>query len=136
MISWTRGGEVRSPDTWEFELYIIDQTRRSTFAQENLRLFCDVYLDGKCRIKVIDLLKHPELAFENMICVTPTLIKRRPSPERMLVGDLSDTNKVLECLDLRSPEKRSREKMSAMERAYDGGLSKQGASKRRHEQRM
>jgi circadian clock protein KaiB len=119
-----------SPDTWEFDLYIIGQTRRSTLAQENLRLFCDTYLNGKYRINVHDLVTHPELTIENKICVTPMLIKRRPSPERMLVGDLSDTHKVLESLDLGSPEKRL-----ARDRTYSDGLSKQVlATKWRHEQ--
>jgi len=89
--------------SWEFELFINDQTRRSIFAEENLRAFCERHLKGRSHIRIIDLAKHPELAAENRICVCPTLIIRRPLPERTLVGDLSNTGKVLQFLELPLP---------------------------------
>lgn len=112
----------RSTDTWKFELYVNDDTRRSAFVQENLRAFCSEYLKGSYHIEVIDLVKHPELGFLNNICVTPTLIRRHPSPERTLVGDLSDTDKIMDYLNIARPKKGLSVKTTFRE-----GLRKQGA---------
>jgi circadian clock protein KaiB len=95
------------------------------FARENLNAFCDEFLEGHWHVDVFDLAKHPELGFENNICVTPTLIKRHPSPVRTLVGDLSDTFTVLKYLDIPVS---TVEKILASDKAYHEGLRKQGLS--------
>lgn len=89
--------------TWKFELYIAGDNRRSMLATENLQAICKDHLGGRCRVDVIDIKQHPELMAEKRICVTPTLIKKYPLPERMLVGDLSLTDRVLEGIDLHRP---------------------------------
>jgi circadian clock protein KaiB len=114
-----------SADTWEFELYVNGNTLRSTFAKENLSAFCDKCLEGRRHVEVFDLTEHPELGFMNNIFVTPTLIKRSPSPVRMLVGDLTDVCKVLEYLGLPSWKKKP-----SGEQAYREGLRKQALSSR------
>jgi circadian clock protein KaiB len=110
---------------WELELYVNDGTRRSTVAMENLYAFCDKYMEGQCQVEVFDLAEHPELGFKNNICVTPTLIKRSPSPVRTLVGDLTDINKVQEYLGIPRQQKRA-----PGEKSYREGLRKQGLSSR------
>jgi circadian clock protein KaiB len=118
---------VKSPsaETWEFELYVNDRTWRSLFARENLNAFCEEFLDGHWHVNVFDLAEHPELGFANNICVTPTLIKRYPSPVRTLVGDLSDTIGVLRFLDIPMA---MADKIISQDKAYHEGLRKQGLS--------
>jgi hypothetical protein len=99
---------------WEFELYVNDNTRRSTIARENLSAFCDKHLEGHCHVQVFGLSKHPEMGFENNICVTPTLIKRNPSPIWMMVGDLSDAGSVAKYLEIPLAEKTGRGRMPTM----------------------
>jgi circadian clock protein KaiB len=114
-----------SADFWEFELYVNDNTRRSLFAKENLAAFCDKYLEGDARIDVFDLARHPEIGFEKNICVTPTLVKIHPLPMRTLIGDLSDTGKIMKFLDV-APQKY----VPAGTTSYSEGLRKQGLSSR------
>jgi circadian clock protein KaiB len=116
-----------SNNIWEFELYVNDGTRRSTIAKENLFAFCDKHLEGHCHVEVYDLAEHPELGFKNNICVTPTLIKRSPSPVRTLVGDLTDMRKMQDYLCLPSPAKKP-----SGENVYREGLRKQRLSSREH----
>jgi circadian clock protein KaiB len=89
---------------WELRLYVAGKTPRSFAALENLRGFCKEYLSGQCRIKVIDILKTPGLAKSDQIVAVPTLVKRLPLPIRTIIGDLSNTDRVLIGLDLRPRE--------------------------------
>jgi circadian clock protein KaiB len=114
-----------STDNWEFELYVNGNTRRSAFARENLSAFCDKHLEGHCHVEVFDLAEHPELGFRNNICVTPTLIRRHPSPVRTMIGDLTDISKMLECLGLPLQAKKP-----SRETSYCEGLRKQALSSR------
>ena len=94
----------RSADAEEFydlRLYVAGQTVRSLAAITNLRKICKEHLEGRYRIKVIDLLEHPQLARGDQILALPTLVRRLPEPIRKLVGDLSDTDRALVGLDLR-----------------------------------
>ena len=94
----------RSADAKEFydlRLYVAGQTARSLAAITNLRKICKEHLEGRYRIKVIDLLEHPQLARGDQILALPTLVRRLPEPIRKLVGDLSDTERALVGLDLR-----------------------------------
>jgi circadian clock protein KaiB len=83
-------------------LYIAGQTQKAVAAFSNLKLICEEQLKGKYQIQVIDLLKHPQLAGDNQILAVPTLVRKLPRPVRKIIGDLSDTERVLVGLDLRA----------------------------------
>ena len=91
----------KEPDIWKFRLYVAGQTPKSKEAFKNLRRLCEEYLASKCRIEVIDLLKDPALAKEEHIVAIPTVIRKFPLPERKIIGDVSNTERVLMGLDLR-----------------------------------
>lgn len=86
---------------YDLRLYVAGQTARSVAAITNLRKICAEHLQGRYRIKVIDLLEHPQLARGDQILALPTLVRKLPEPIRKLVGDLSDTERALVGLDLR-----------------------------------
>jgi circadian clock protein KaiB len=83
------------------KLYVAGSTARATAAIENLRRICENDLHGQYDLQVIDVLEHPELAEEDKILATPTLIKHLPPPLRRVIGDLSDAEKVLLGLEVR-----------------------------------
>ena len=80
----------------------MDQTFKSVTAFTNLKKFCETHLKGRYRIKVIDLLKHPHLAKGDQILAIPTVVRKLPKPVRTIIGNLSDTERVLVGLDLRA----------------------------------
>ncbi|NGZ28206.1 MAG: circadian clock protein KaiB [Magnetococcales bacterium] len=82
------------------KLYITGHTSRSERAIKNLRRMCQEELGGKYEMRVIDILEQPQLAEDEKILATPTLIKALPPPLRRIIGDLSDTERVLVGLDL------------------------------------
>ena len=86
---------------WNLRLYVAGQTRKSLAAIANLQRFCETNLAGKYSIEVVDLLEHPQLAQGDQILAIPTLVRRLPSPMRKIIGDLSDTERVVVGLDLR-----------------------------------
>jgi len=86
---------------FDLRLYVAGQTARSLAALANLQKICNEHLDGRYRIKVIDLLENPQLARGDQILALPTLVRKLPQPIRRLVGDLSDTERALVGLDLR-----------------------------------
>ena len=86
---------------WELRLYVAGQTTRSVAALVNLKRICEEHLEGKYRIEVIDLLKNPQLARGDQILALPTLVRKLPVPVRKIIGDLSNTARVLVGLDLR-----------------------------------
>ena len=89
------------PKEWELRLYVAGQTPKCLTAFANLKKICEEHMAGKYRIEVIDLLKHPQLAQGDQILAIPTLIKKLPEPVIKIIGDLSNTEKVLVGLDLR-----------------------------------
>ena len=92
----------RSADeTWHLKLYVAGQTTKSLTAFANLTRICDEHLKGKYKIEVIDLLKNPQLAKGDQIFAVPTLVRKLPVPIRKIIGDLSNTARVLVGLDLR-----------------------------------
>ncbi|MFB3905625.1 MAG: circadian clock KaiB family protein [Acidobacteriota bacterium] len=91
----------RSPKAWELRLYVAGQTAKAVNAFANLRKICEEHLAGEYRIEVIDLLKSPQLARGDQIIAVPTLVRKLPEPVRKIIGDLSNTEKVLIGLDLR-----------------------------------
>ena len=86
---------------FQLRLYVAGQTPRSLAALSNLRRICATHLDGRYRIEVIDLIKNPQLAQGDQILAIPTLVRNLPKPLRKIIGDLSDTERVLVGLDLR-----------------------------------
>ena len=91
-------------ESWELRLYVAGKTARSEAALANLRKICEDHLAGKYTIEVIDLLERPQLARGEQIIAIPTLERRLPEPVRKIIGDLSNTERVLIGLDLR-PER-------------------------------
>jgi circadian clock protein KaiB len=87
-------------DEWVLRLYVAGQTPKSINAFKNLKAICEDKLDGKYEIEVIDLLVNPQLAGDDQIFATPTLVRKLPIPVRKIIGDLSDTERVLVGLDL------------------------------------
>jgi circadian clock protein KaiB len=83
-------------------LYIAGETPKSVSALDNLTKICRKHLDGRYRIKVIDLLKNPKLARDHQILALPTLVRQLPSPIRKIIGDLSNTERVLVGLDIKA----------------------------------
>jgi circadian clock protein KaiB len=86
---------------WELRLYVAGQTPKSLLAFGNLKRICEDYLAGEYRIEVIDLIKNPQLAQGDQILAIPTLVRKLPEPVRKIIGDLSNTERVLVGLDLR-----------------------------------
>jgi circadian clock protein KaiB len=82
-------------------LYIAGQTPRSIKAFANLKRICEEHLKGRYRIEVIDLIQHPQLAAGDQILAVPTLVRLLPEPVRKIIGDLSNTDRVLVGLDVR-----------------------------------
>ena len=98
------GSSRRPAKLWQLRLYVTDSTPRSLTAFANLKKFCENHLKGRYRITVIDLLKHPQLAKGDQILAIPTLVRKLPVPVRKIIGDLSDTERVLVGLDLRTAD--------------------------------
>jgi circadian clock protein KaiB len=94
----------RAAPHWQLSLYVMDKTPKSVTALANLKKFCETYLKGRYRIKVIDLLKHPQLAKGDQILAIPTVVRKLPKPVRTILGTLSDTEHLLVGLDLRPDE--------------------------------
>jgi circadian clock protein KaiB len=88
-------------DRWILRLYIAGQTRKSVTAFENLRRICEERLKSRYQIEVIDLLVNPQLGREHQILALPTLVRKLPVPVRKIIGDLSNTEKVLIGLDIK-----------------------------------
>ena len=89
-------------NTWELRLYVAGQTQKSTTALANLKRYCEQHLSGRYSLEVIDLLQHPQLAEGDQILAIPTLVRKVPEPIRKIIGDLSNEEKVLVGLDIRS----------------------------------
>ncbi len=86
---------------WQLRLYVAGQTPKSVTAFANLQQICETHLRGRYHIEVIDLVAQPQLSHGDQILAIPTLVRRLPEPVRKIIGDLSDTERVLVGLDLR-----------------------------------
>ncbi len=96
---------LQDNQTYILRLYVAGQTKKSLAAFANLRKICEEHLSGKYRIEVVDLLEHPQLAKGDQILAIPTLVRRLPPPVKKIIGDLSNTERVLIGLDLRPENK-------------------------------
>jgi circadian clock protein KaiB len=97
----TSGVHHRPDKVWQLRLYVAGQTAKSLTAFSNLKKICENHLKGRYRIEVIDLLEQPHLSKGDQILAIPTLVRKLPEPVQKIVGDLSDTERVLVGLDLR-----------------------------------
>ncbi len=95
---------LRKPkkEKYILRLYVTGATPRSTRAISNIKKICDEYLNGRYNLQVIDVYQQPALAKGEQIIAAPTLIKKLPLPIRRFIGDLSNKEKILMGLDLRS----------------------------------
>jgi len=80
---------------WKLRLYVAGQTPKSMRAFANLNVLCEKHLKGRYRIEVIDLLEHPHMARGDQIVAVPALVVKLPQAVRKIIGDLSDTDRVL-----------------------------------------
>src|SRR5690348_3379925 len=97
-------GERKSrshPPEYELRLYVAGQTPRAIAALSNLKKLCEEHLEGRYSVEVVDLLEHPQLARGDQILAIPTLVRKLPAPLKKVVGDLSNSERVLVGLDLK-----------------------------------
>jgi circadian clock protein KaiB len=92
---------VKKAETWNLRLYVAGLTPNCATALANLKNLCETHLTGKYNIEVVDLLQNPQLARGDQIIAIPTLVRKLPQPVRKIIGDLSNTERVLVGLDLR-----------------------------------
>lgn len=88
-------------ERWLLRLYVAGQTPKSLTAFSNLKKICEEHLQGRYEIEVIDLTLNPTLAKDDQILALPTLVRKLPEPMRKIIGDLSNTERVLVGLDVR-----------------------------------
>lgn len=91
-------------EQWHLRLYVAGQTPKSITAFANLKKICEEHLHGQYSIEVVDLLENPQLAQGDQILAVPTLVRKLPEPIRKIIGDLSNTERVLVGLDIRPGE--------------------------------
>ncbi len=94
-------------------LFVTGESSRTTAAISNLRRICENELEGQYDLEIIDVLEHPEVAEDEKILATPTLIKSLPLPLRRVIGDLSDTEKVLLGLEVQPVRLEDPDRMGA-----------------------
>ena len=94
-------GDSSRQRVWELRLYVAGQTPKSLTALSNLKRLCENHMAGRYHIEVVDLLKDPKLAKGDQIFAIPTLVRRLPQPIKKIIGDLSNTERVLVGLDLK-----------------------------------
>ena len=105
MTSEENHGKPKTPKTgekkWMLRLYVAGQTPKALIAFANLKKICEEHLDGNYQIEVIDLMVNPTLAKDDQILALPTLVRKLPEPVKKIIGDLSNTERVLVGLDIR-----------------------------------
>ena len=92
---------TEAANTWQLRLYVAGHTAKSVIAMANLTRICEDNLEGRYSIKVIDLTVCPQLAKGDQILALPTLVRQLPEPVKQILGDLSDTERVLVGLDIK-----------------------------------
>jgi circadian clock protein KaiB len=93
--------EPADQTTWQLCLYVAGQTPKSLAAVENLKRVCEQHLAGRYQVEVVDLVRNPQLAAGDQIVALPTLVRKLPPPLRKIIGDLSNTERVLVGLQLK-----------------------------------
>jgi len=92
---------VSADETWQLRLYVTDRTPKCVRALANLQRVCTHWLPGRHHIEVVDLVENPRRAAEDQIVAVPTLVKAYPPPVSVIVGDLSDAERLLDGMQLR-----------------------------------
>ena len=95
---WADAG---SDDQWDLCVYVTSSSPKGQRAIENLRRACEEHLAGRYQIEIVDVLKNPRRAAADQILAAPTVVRRLPKPIRKLVGDLSDSDRLLSGLEIR-----------------------------------
>jgi len=88
-------------EQWTLRLYVAGQTPKSVTAFANLKKICEEHLKGCYTIEIVDLMEHPQLAEGHQIIAVPTLVRQLPEPIKKIIGDLSNTERVLVGLDIK-----------------------------------
>lgn len=101
-IAAMRAGSGALAEHYELDLYVTGMTSRSARAIENLRAFCARHLEGRHTLRIFDIYQQPSLARTKQLIAAPTLVKRLPLPQRRLIGDLSDPERMRAALDIPS----------------------------------
>jgi circadian clock protein KaiB len=101
-VKRTRSTDEKQNEKWILRLYVAGQTPKCRSAFTNLKKICEQQLNGRYVIEVIDLLENPQLSREHQILAIPTLVRKLPVPVRKIIGDLSDTERVLVGLDIKA----------------------------------
>lgn len=91
----------KAAESWKLRLYVAGQTPKCLTAFANLKKICEEHLQGQYDIEIVDLLERPALAQGDQILAIPTLVRKLPEPVRKIIGDLSNTERVLVGLDIR-----------------------------------
>jgi circadian clock protein KaiB len=89
------------PEQWHLRLYVAGQSPKSLKAYANLIRMCEEHLEARYDVEIVDLVENPQLAAGDEIIAIPTLVRRLPAPMRKIIGDLSDSDRVLVGLQLR-----------------------------------
>jgi len=97
-----KAAEEQAAQTFELRLFVTGATRQSVNAIRTIKKICEEYLPHRHTLEIVDVYQQPSLAASEHIVAAPTLIKRLPAPLRRLVGDMSNQERVLECLGLKS----------------------------------
>ena len=92
--------QKKNKGAWDLRLYVAGQTPKSIAALANLRKICEEHLADEYNIEIIDLVRNPHLARKDQILAIPTLVRNLPMPIKKIIGDLSNTEKVLSGLDV------------------------------------
>jgi circadian clock protein KaiB len=90
------------PEHWSLRLYVAGQTPKSLAAFANLKRLCEEHLAGRYQIEVVDLVKQPHLAQTDQIVALPTLVRKLPEPLKRIIGDLSNLERVMVAMELRT----------------------------------
>ena len=101
LADYSESHEV-SGEKWLLRLYVAGRTPKCIIALENLKSFCQEHMAGRYEIEVVDLLESPRLAKDDQISAIPTLVRKLPEPLRRIIGTLSDTERMLVGLELKS----------------------------------
>jgi circadian clock protein KaiB len=97
----SKKGAKPNHEWWELRLYVAGQTPLSVEAFNNLKRICEEHLHGRYRIEVVDLLVNPTLARGDQILAVPTLVRQLPPPVKKIIGDFSNSERVLVGLNLK-----------------------------------
>ena len=101
---FAKAAALRDRAKYMLRLYVTGMTPKSTQAIANVKKLCEDYMEGRYELEVIDIYQQPEMAKREQIIATPTLIKKLPLPLRKLIGDMSDTERFLVSINLKSKD--------------------------------